>query len=411
MRYQITVLCIYLLTLCDSQNPAESVNKTLHHGLTERIGNFSIELLYHTAQSQPKGTNFIISPITVWTVLAVIAEGATEKTLKQICDSLRITPKIRATVRKDYQNIIQWLVVNTTTVELQKFNALFVDEHNEPLIDFQMLAKEYDTRMIGVNFTEPEKTSKLINTVISSVTHGRIPEIIDSSTIENINLVLLSALYFKGQWTVPFNASYTKREAFFDSEGNRLGDVNMMYNRFNYPFANIRSLQARVLELPYGQYNRLSLLIMLPYPGVTLNQMFYNLGNITFDDVFNELRISKEEYGDDEVDCFLPRFKIQSSLHLKDSLTKMGIRDVFDARKARLPLMTRVPVYVSKIIHKAEIEVTEEGTTASAVTSAEFANRISSIRFEVNRPFCYLIVEKVTNTIAFGGFYQTPSLF
>lgn len=411
MRYQITVLCLYLLTLCDSQRQTAPLNVTLHHGLTERIGNFSLELLYHTAQSQPKGTNLIISPITVWTVLAVIAEGASERTLRQINRSIRVTAKTRATIRKDYQNIIEWLKVNTTTVELQKFNALFVDELSYPLIDFQMAAKQYDTRMIPVNFTDPEKTSKLINTLISTVTHNRIPEIIDRSAVENSNLVLLSAMYFKGQWTVPFKASLTKQEPFFDSNGNRIGYVNMMYNRFTYPFANIKALQARVLEIPYGKYNRLSMLVMLPYPGVTLNQMFYNLGNISLDTVFDELKISKEDYGDDEVDCYFPRFKIETSLSLQDSLMKMGISDVFDPRKARLPFMTRFPVYVSRIIHKAEIEVTEEGTTASAVTSSEFANRISTIKFEVNRPFCYLIIEKVTNTVAFGGLYHTPSLY
>ncbi|XP_047539384.1 serine protease inhibitor 77Ba-like [Vanessa atalanta] len=410
MRDPIILLCLIFLTLCSSQKPVV-INKNLHSGLTEKIGNFSMELLYFTAQSQPQGTNLIISPITVWTVLAVIAEGASGETLKQICKALRIFPKRRAAVRKEYQNIAQWLQVNTTTVELQKFNALFVDGESFPLIDFQNAAKEYDTRMIGVNFTDSNVTSQLINAAISTVTKGRISNLVESSDLDNSNLILISALYFKGQWTVPFNASLTKPETFYDSQGNRLGQVNMMYNRHTYPFANIDSLQARVIEIPYGQYNRLSMLIMLPNTGVSLNQMFYNLANISFDVVFEELKVSVEEYADDEVDLFVPRFKIESSLTLMDSLKKMGISDLFDQRNARLPLMTRVPVHVSKIIHKAEIEVTEEGTTASAVTSAEFSNRIGITRFEANRPFCYLIIEKVTNSIAFGGFYHTPSLY
>ncbi|XP_050356562.1 serine protease inhibitor 77Ba-like [Nymphalis io] len=411
MRDPIILLCLIFLTMCGSQNPVEVTNKSLHSGLTEKIGNFSMELLYFTAQSQPPGTNLIISPITVWTVLAVITEGATGETLKQICKALRILPKRRAAIRKEYQNIAQWLQVNTTTVELQKFNALFVDEKSSPLIDFQSAAKEYDTRMIGVNFTDSNVTSQLINAAVSTVTRGRIPKLVESSDLDNSNLILISALYFKGQWTVPFNSSYTKPETFYDSHGNRLGQVNMMYNRHTYPYANIESLQARVIEIPYGQYNRLSMLIMLPYTGVSINQMFYNLANISLDAVFEELKVSVEDYADDEVDCFIPRFKIVSSLTLMDSLKKMDIKDLFDQRKARLPLMTRVPVYVSKIIHKAEIEVTEEGTTASAVTGAEFSNRIGITRFEANRPFCYLIIEKVTNSIAFGGFYHTPSLY
>lgn len=411
MRVIIFILSSLYIAISNGQVPKPVLDKSLHSGLTTKIGNFSVELLYHTTQSQARGQNLIISPITVWTVLAVIAEGATDDTLRQISGAIRVLPKTKERVKKEYQEIAQWLQVNTTTVELQKFNALFVDERSSPLRDFQEDAKGYDTRMISVNFTDTARASTLINTLISSVTRGRIPKLVESDDLDNANLVLLSALFFKGQWTVPFNKSYTTVEPFYDSNGVKLGNVNMMYNRYTYPFANIVALQSRVIEIPYGEHNRLSMLIMLPNKGVSLNEMFYNLGNVTLDTVFDELKVAADQYGDDEVDCFIPRFKIESTLPLTKPLNRMGIYDLFDVRRARLPYMTKIPVHVSKMIHKAEIEVTEDGTTASAVTAAEFGNRISALRFEANRPFCYLIIEKVTNSIAFGGFYHTPSLF
>ncbi|XP_069355783.1 serine protease inhibitor 77Ba-like [Maniola hyperantus] len=413
MRCLILIFCAFLLSVCNTQltEVKEVLNNSLHTGLTEKIGNFSIELLYHTTQAQEKGTNLIISPITVWTILAVIAEGAADQTLTQIAKTLRIQPRLKDITRKDYQEIAKWLQVNTTTVELQKLNSLFMDEDNGPQRDFIEAAKEYDTHLIPVNFSNPDVTANSINSLVSSVTHGRITHLVDSSNIINSKLILTSVLYFKGQWTVAFNSSYTRKEPFYDSTGKQLGEVNMMYRRHTYPFANIKTLQARVLEIPYGKDNRLSMLIMLPNPGVSLNEMFYNFGNESLDTIFNELKVSVDDYSDDEIDCFLPRFKIESSLELTDALKRMGIGDLFDERKARLPLMSFFPVHVSRIIHKAEIEVTEEGTVASAASAAEFSNRIGVIRFEANRPFCYLIIEKVTNTIAFGGFYHTPSLF
>lgn len=411
MRVIIFVLCSLYLTLCNTQVPMQLLDKSLHSGLTTKIGNFSVELLYHTTQSQSRGENLIISPVTVWTVLAVIAEGATDDTLKQIGAAIRVQPKAKDRVKKEYQDLAKWLQVNTTTVELQKFNALFVDKKNGALRDFQEDAKGYDTRMISVNFTESERTSSLMNALINSVTRGRIPTLVSSEDLDNANLLLLSALYFKGQWTVPFNKTFTKVEPFHDSNGVKLGNVNMMYNRYTYPFANIAQLQARVIEIPYGSNNPLSMLIMLPDTGVSLNRMFYNLVNVTLDTIFDELKVAAEQYNEDEVDCYIPRFKIESTLSLTKPLNRMGIFDLFDMRKARLLHMTKLPVHVTKIIHKAEIEVTEEGTAASAVTAAEFGNRISALKFVANRPFCYLIIEKVTNTIAFGGFYHTPSLF
>ncbi|CAK1589554.1 unnamed protein product [Parnassius mnemosyne] len=408
-KMRVFVIISLLFALCRSEI---NVNKTsLHHGLTERIGNFSIELLYHTTTTQKQVQNLVMSPFTVWTVLAVIAEGASGDTLKQISHAIRIAPRMRAKTREDFRRIAQWLQVNTSTVDLEKFNAIFVDEQKLPLPDFIDIAKQYETKMIKLNFSGSH-TSELINTAISNVTHGKIPNLTDSGDFGETQMVLTSALYFKGQWKVPFNTTSTSKQSFFDSNGKRIGEVNMMYNRYNYPFANIRELNARVIELPYGKENRLSMLIMLPHQGVSLQDMFLNFNNVPLDAIFENLKLSVDEFGDEEVDCFIPRFKIESNIDMTDILkNQFGIKDLFDELKVRLPTMSRIPMYVTKVSHKALIEVTEEGTVAAAVTGADFSNRIGVVRFEANRPFCYLIIEKITNSIVFGGFYQHPSLF
>ncbi|KAI5631597.1 serpin (serine protease inhibitor) domain-containing protein [Phthorimaea operculella] len=414
MRVLLIVLFFASTTIYGQLPSTESpVVTNLHNGLTERVGNFSIELLYHTSKLHDKGLNLIMSPITVWTVLAVISEGATGHTASQINHALRISPKHRNATRVGFQSIYEWLQVNTSTVELAKVNAIFMDQTKLVQSDFISLAESiYKTKALAMDFKDGEKTANTINEAISKVTHGRIPKLVTSNDFSETPMILTSALYFKGQWTIPFNASSTTKMPFYNSTGQKIGDVNMMYNRFTYPFSNIKELQARVIELPYGKENRLSMLIMLPNPGVSLEQMFFNFGSVPLDTVFKELRVSKEEYGDDEVDCFLPRFKIESNLDLTNVLSNsMGIVDLFDQRNARLPNLARTPVYVSKVIHKAEIEVTEEGTVGSAVTAAEFSNRIGIVSFVANRPFCYLIVEKVTNSIVFGGFYVTPSVY
>ncbi|XP_072946307.1 serine protease inhibitor 77Ba-like [Epargyreus clarus] len=395
---------------CNAQN-VYNASTDLHHGLSEKIGNFSIELLYHVTQQEQNNKNLIISPVTAWTLLAVTAEGATEKTLRELCSILRIVPNMRKQTRADFKKIFQWLQVQTNTVDLVRYNAIFANENKLLERDFVEDAAEYDTKIIPANFSDAENTARVVNSAISAATNGRISKIISSEDLMDSQMIMTSVLYFKGQWTSPFNASMTTKMPFYSSSGERLGDVNMMYNRYTYPFANIKALQARVIEIPYGKENRLSMLIMLPHPGVSLQDMFLNFNNVSFDKVFTELKRTTEEFGEEEVDCFIPRFKISTDLDLTNTLKFMGIRDLFDESRARLPRMSRLPLYVSKISHKAEIEVTEEGTTAAAVTTAEFSNRISIIRFEASRPFCYLIVEKTTNSIAFGGFYNQPTLY
>lgn len=410
---KVLVLFVFLVSLCYGQDVGNSTTTPeFHNGLTERIGNFSVELLYHTSKVIPKEKNLIMSPITVWTILAVTAEGASGNTLAQINNAIRTTRRTQNATRMEFRNIAQWLQVKTSTVELAKVNAMFVDQNRLPLQDFRDSAKQYDTDMVALDFSKADEAANLLNKVIENVTHGKIPKLVSPDLFSESSMVLTSALYFKGHWTLPFNASSTSKLPFYSSDNKKIGEVNMMYNRHNYPFANLQDLQARVIELPYGQENRLSMLVMVPHPGVSLESMFLNFSNVTLDKVFNELKIAKDEYGEDEVDCFLPRFKISSTIDMTPILRdRFAITDLFDSNKSRLPHVARTPLYVSRIVHKAEIEVTEVGTTATGVTAAEFTNRFGVIRFEANRPFTYMIVEKVTNSIVFGGFYQEPSLY
>lgn len=414
---QRIVIFVFCVALCYGQpvnytSPIENATG-LHNRLTEKIGNFSIEVLFHTSKSLQNGQNFIMSPITVWSALAVIAEGAAGNTRNQINNVLRLSYRNQESTQTGFRNITQWLQVNTKTVKLAKINAIFVNKERLLEKDFIETAKNYyQTEVIPLDFNETVQSANRLNAFISNFTHGKIPNLVDPSYFQGTQMVLTSALYFKGQWTVPFNASSTMKMPFYDSQGQKIGDINMMYNRHTYPFSNIRELQARVIELPYGNENRLSMLIMLPNPGVSLENMFSNFKNVNLDTFFEELRVSKEEYSDDEVDCLIPRFKIQSDIDLTNVLKNgMGIEDLFDQSQAQLPRMSRTPMYVSKVVHKAEIEVTEDGTEAAAVTAAEFSNRIGVVQFQANRPFTYLIIEKVTNSIVFGGFYRTPSLY
>lgn len=384
----------------------------LPNGLTERVGNFSIELLYHTSKKQ-QGTNLILSPITVWTVLAVIAEGASGDTAAQINTAIRISNRNKNFTQQGFKDIYQWLNVNTNTVELAKVNAIFIEQTRLLLKDFKELAEDvYKTKVLSLDFKDNQKAAEAINQGVSQFTRGRITHLVEPSNLDETSLFVISSLYFKGRWTVPFNKTSTVRMPFLNSNGQKTGEVNMMYNRYNYPFANIKELQARVIEIPYGVENRLSMLIMLPNPNVSLENMFYNFASVPLDTVFKELRLSKEDYSEEEVDLFLPRFKINTDLDMSNILRfDMGIYNLFDDTLARLPKLARTPMFVKKIIHKAEIEVTEDGTTASGVTAAEFSNRIGIVQFVANRPFCYMIIEKVTNSIVFGGLYVQPSIY
>lgn len=402
---QLIVFIVLSVTSCYAQF------ETSYNDLPNRIGNFSIEALYHTSLILQDKQNIIMSPLTIWTALAAIAEGAQGDTKHQISSAIRW--RMRIDSPNNYKEISQWLKVNTNTFKLSKINTMFVDRNSLLKKDFQDSAKaNYEMNVVGVDFSDSVVVANVLNRVITNFTNGLIKQIVEPDYFQDSNMVLASAVYFMGQWSVPFNASATRRAPFTDSEGQIIGEVNMMYKRFPYPLTNFRQLQARAIELPYGDGNRMSMFVLLPNPGVSVDTMFKNMQNLNLETFFEEMRMSKEEYPDDEVDCFLPRFEAKSEIDLVEVLKgSFGIIDLFDPRSARLGLIANTPVYVSKMFHRAQIEVTEEGTIAAAVTVAQFKSRSGIITFKADRPFVYLIVEKVTNTIVMCGLYKQPSLF
>lgn len=402
---QLIVFIVLSVTSCYAQF------ETSYNDLPNRIGNFSIEALYHTSLILQDKQNIIMSPLTIWTALAAIAEGAQGDTKHQISSAIRW--RMRIDSPNNYKEISQWLKVNTNTFKLSKINTMFVDRNSLLKKDFQDSAKaNYEMNVVGVDFSDSVVVANVLNRVITNFTNGLIKQIVEPDYFQDSNMVLASAVYFMGQWSVPFNASATRRAPFTDSEGQIIGEVNMMYKRFPYPLTNFRQLQARAIELPYGDGNRMSMFVLLPNPGVSVDTMFKNMQNLNLETFFEEMRMSKEEYPDDEVDCFLPRFVAKSEIDLVEVLKgSFGIIDLFDPRSARLGLIANTPVYVSKMFHRAQIEVTEEGTIAAAVTVAQFKSRSGIITFKADRPFVYLIVEKVTNTIVMCGLYKQPSLF
>lgn len=402
---QLIVFIVLSVTSCYAQF------ETSYNDLPNRIGNFTIEALYHTSLILQDKQNIIMSPLTIWTALAAIAEGAQGDTKHQISSAIRW--RMRIDRPNNYKEISQWLKVNTNTFKLSKINTMFVDRNSLLKRDFQDSAKaNYEMNVVGVDFSDSVVVANVLNRVITNFTNGLIKQIVEPDYFQDSNMVLASAVYFMGQWSVPFNASATRRAPFTDSEGQIIGEVNMMYKRFPYPLTNFRQLQARAIELPYGDGNRMSMFVLLPNPGVSVDTMFKNMQNLNLETFFEEMRMSKEEYPDDEVDCFLPRFVAKSEIDLVEVLKgSFGIIDLFDPRSARLGLIANTPVYVSKMFHRAQIEVTEEGTIAAAVTVAQFKSRSGIITFKADRPFVYLIVEKVTNTIVMCGLYKQPSLF
>lgn len=146
--------------------------------------------------------DFVISPFSIWCLLVLLAEGASGDTFKQLHDTLRL-PQDMTHLRTAYKNIQQLLVVKTPTVEIAVNQALFTDANRPIYEDYaDLLENQYEADYIPVPFADRKQAYTLINNHVRDVTEGKIQEVVTYDDLQNAQMILLSALFFKGQWKV-----------------------------------------------------------------------------------------------------------------------------------------------------------------------------------------------------------------
>lgn len=183
-----------------------------------------------------------------------------------------------------------------------------------------------------------------------------------------------------------------------------------MFRRGGSPAVSVPGLQSNVLRLPYGDDDRLSMIVILPDQKVPLVTVTDSLRIFGLSYVLGALDRAAQDAGEDsELEVFLPRFSLSSDFKMNDVLQSMGLVDIFDERKSNLSNISKHLVYVSNVVHKAVIEVNEEGTVAAAAAGAEITYLSLTPQFYVNRPFVFLIVDKTTNTLLFCGQIRNPA--
>ncbi|XP_024840227.1 serpin B4 [Bos taurus] len=250
-----------------------------------------------------------------------------------------------------------------------------------------------------------EESRKMINSWVESQTNERIKDLfpkdsLDSSTV----LVLVNAVYFKGQWNQKFKEENTVEEKFWLNK-DESKPVQMMKQTNSFNFMSLEDVQAKILEIPY-KGSELSMMVLLPDEVDGLQELE--------DQLTAEKLIawtSPQNMRKRQVDLYLPRFKVEESYDLVPTLQALGMVDAFRDGVADFSGMTGGrDLVVSKVFHKCFVEVTEEGTEAAAATGVEIIERAgrNSESFRCNHPFLFLIKHIKTNSILFCGRVSSP---
>uniref|UniRef100_A0A8C0KTP8 Serpin B7 n=1 Tax=Canis lupus dingo TaxID=286419 RepID=A0A8C0KTP8_CANLU len=372
--------------------------------------------LFQQFKTSKKGDNIFFSPLSISSALAMTYLGAKENTALEI-GKVGVYFLHRSPVEKmenvhhQFQKLLTELKKPTDAYELNMANKFYGEKKYQFLQEYMdNIKKFYLASVESVDFNNAaEESRKKINSWVESQTNEKIKDMFPKDSLNHTILVLVNAVYFKGQWDTKFDTKNTvEKEFWLDKDTSKPVQMMRQSNVFN--FTSLEDLQAKILEIPYKGKD-LSMMLLLPHE----NHVSYSLFPLLqLEDQLTAEKLiewtSSQNMSNGQVDLYLPRFKVEESYELKATLKALGMVDAFNTKSANFSGMTgRQDLVVSKVRHKSFVEVTEEGTEAAASTDVEVIAKSAPIYpFHCDHPFLFFIKHNKTNSILFLGRVSSP---
>ncbi|MCC7570705.1 DUF333 domain-containing protein [Candidatus Micrarchaeota archaeon] len=355
-----------------------------------------------------KPNNLFFSPYSITTALTMTYEGARGKTAEEMKQVFYL-PDDHELMRHEF--FLMYNKINSPDKEylLKTSNALWaqIDYHFEKEY-FDTISYYYGGNVNNLDFVQNTENSRIIiNEWVENETENKIKNLLGEGTIkQDTRLVLTNGVYFKGNWATEFDPTQTKQKDFY-VDSNTIVKTDMMQmldNEFRY----MENENMQMLELPYSG-DEISMLIILPI-GNELSDIETELTN-------ENLKLWKSQMSRTKIDeLYLPKFKVETDYLMNEDLEAMGMPTAFSMDADFSGMTGNYELYISKVIHKAFVEVNEEGTEAAAATAVVMDRKFISgqeqtekIIFNANRPFIFMIQDKETGSILFIGRMSNPS--
>ncbi|HEY7330952.1 MAG TPA: serpin family protein [Gemmataceae bacterium] len=362
--------------------------------------------LYDKLAGTQAGKNLFLSPFSIQVALVMCAVGARGQT-RRVMAELIGAPESVEEQNRQYADLLK--SVNgegERPFQLVTANALWGQQgyHFNPAYK-KTVADFYDGAFNEVNFVAlPDEAVKSINAWVRDKTREKIGELIRRDCINaDTRLILTNAIYFKGQWVELFDKGSTTDEDWHGPNG--IGKVPMMHRTGGY-YHYYQGDGFQALDMPYEGWE-LSMLIVLPTEkdGLTaLETRFASEG--LYQQVMGEL------YQEEGIIVSLPRFTMETEFRLKPVLCALGAELAF-SDEADFSGIGEGPLQISEVIHKAFVEVNEEGTEAAAATGVSMGlcavrPATEPIVFKADHPFLFFITDRDTSAVLFSGRVLDP---
>jgi len=420
--------------------------------LSAPVGKFTRDVYAQLGKSE-KG-NMVLSPFSIHTTMAMALAGSPQKsnTYKNLANALNLdvnNPKAvnidYALVRNyfqtknlehkvaddcvppepvaaeesedyDYYDGLETKVVDDCdpAIEISTGYKVYANKNVKISPDYKLAVNTYYKADVDeVDFSRGQVAADKINGFVDEATKGLIKEIVKPNSFdENTKVMLINAIYFFGKWKIPFEASQTDEMDFFVTKDKVVKHKYGMNMNENIKQIKHKSSKGEigVLRMPYKDDN-FAMYLILPPEGMDVRE---------FD--WNDLPLTEMKKGMqwDSTNLLLPKFKIEYEKDLKQLFQSLNAGDAFSS-SADFCNMVRCDrggfsrsedkISISKVLHKAVIEVDEKGTKAAAVTGVGFGTRSDAKRniWKFNRPFLYAIMDDKNHLPLFIGRVVDPT--
>ena len=407
MKLLLSLLTTCLISLAPAwamQTPASAT--TDRAAVVEGNNAFAVDLY---SQLRSQSGNLFFSPESISTALAMTYAGARGDTASEMAKTLHFT------LPPDQLHPAMGALLNDLNAEhagyqLRVADALWAQQGYTFLDDFLKLTKnDYGAGFNPVDFSGATEAARLtINQWVEQKTENKIKDLLQPGVLDKTTrLVLTNAIYFKGDWQTPFEKEWTEDEDFHLSQAQTV-KTPLMRRSDSFNYFNGGTFQA--LEIPYKS-GELSMIVLLPNDISGLPALEQTL---TASNMQQWLRLLQPV---SKVILTMPRFKMTRQFELQQTLGAMGMPSAFNRTTADFSGMTGGhDLFISAVIHKAYVDVNEQGTEAAAATAVLMMPTMARqertpppIVFRADHPFIFLIRDNRSGGILFMGRVIDPT--
>ena len=405
MRLVFCLLFFSLGVTMSRETSAEPIKPSDNAAIVRGDNQFAVDL-YAQLDREQQGKNLFFSPTSTSVALAMTAAGARGPTQSEMAEVLHLDADLAQAHAHYHQLLAQWNAVGEKRAyQLRVANRLWGQKGFPVLPEFLALTRQqYGAELLLLDFAQAVAASQEINRWVEQQTNGKIKDLIPPGSLNTMTrLVLTNAVYYKGDWVQPFDKQNTREENFTVSAQAKV-KVPLMHQQTKMGYTAEETFQ--MLELPYAGQG-LSMVVLLPKQVGGLPELEKTLTVDKLASLMSKLHIR-------EVNAFLPKFKLETSFGLNPTLEAMGMKRALSREADFSGISSAEALYISAVLHKAYVDVNEEGTEAAAATGVVMMAMSARLPqpipvFRADHPFLFLIRDTKAGNILFMGRLTNPT--